>query len=303
MKVYIAGPMSGRINYNYPAFFDAEIKIANLGHEAINPARLDSSNTIQNVSKALEESIASIQDNDKNGHTWEYYIRRDLPQLMKADAICVLPGWQDSRGASIEVDIANSVNMPILILKEGKLIPRIEAIGLSGYSRSGKNTVGRYLEKQGWEQIAFADYIRKSLYTFNPRVSYDSRVKDIVDSHGWETGKIISPEIRILLQRFGTEVGRDLINENIWVDLTIKNIPDGSRVVFTDCRFPNEANKVRQIGGKVWRVNRPDWPAVNDHQSETALDDYDFDRIFINDSSIKDLETKIEIALREDGLK
>ena len=301
MKVYIVGPMGGRIDNNYSAFFDAESMITRLGHKAINPARLDSTDTNQDISEALKDAIASIKDNNKNG--WEYYIRRDLSQLMEADALCVLPGWQDSRGASIEVNLANSVNMPILILKEDKLVSRVEAIGLSGYSRSGKNTVGRYLENQGWKQITFADYIRKSLYTFNPRVSYNSRVKDIVDAHGWETGEIISPEIKILLQRFGTEVGRDLINEDIWVDLTVKSIPDGSRVVFTDCRFSNEANKVRQLGGKVWRVNRPGWQAVNDHTSETSLVDYDFDRVFINDSSIKDLDAKVEIALRQDGLK
>ena len=284
-------------NNNYPAFYDAETIIRNLGHQAINPARIDPS---EDASESLARSIASIA-NTPNG--FGYYLHRDINKLMEADAICVLPGWQESREAKIEVDIAESISLPVLTIKENILIPRIEAIGLSGYARSGKNIVGNYLESQGWEQVAFADQIRNALYTFNPRVGYDSRVKDIVDAHDWETGKIVSPEIRVLLQRLGTDVGRKLIGEDVWIDLTLKNIPDGSRVVFTDCRFPNEADKVRQFGGKIWRINRPEWSAVNDHESETALDEYRFDRVFVNDSSIKELDYKVELALREDGLK
>lgn len=297
MKVYIAGPMTNIQDFNYPAFFDAEVQLTNLGHEAINPARLDSN---EDVPQALAASIASIALNDELGHSWEYYIRRDIPIMMKANALCLLPGWQGSRGASLEVQLATALKIPLLILKDGKLLPRVEAIGLSGYARSGKDTVGRYLAEQGWLQVAFADSIRKSLYAFNPRVTMDMRVADIVDDHGWETGKLVSPEMRILLQRLGTQVGRELLGENVWVDLTIRNIPDGSRVVFTDCRFENEADKVREIGGKVWRVNRPNGQAINDHISEVALDDYDFDQVFINDGDISDLTDKAEKALQED---
>lgn len=293
MKVYITGPISGLQDSSYQAFFDAEKQLTNLGHEAINPAEPDS---------VKNDSATSPASSEETSLSWEHYIRRDMPKMMLADALCLLPGWKDSRGASLKVSIATALKIPLLILKDGKLIPRVEAIGLSGYARSGKDTVGRYLAEQGWLQVAFADSIRKSLYTFNPRVTPDMRVADIVDEHGWETGKLVSPEMRVLLQRLGTQVGRDLLGENIWVDLTVRNIPDGSRVAFTDCRFENEADKVREIGGKVWRVNRPHGEPINNHISEIALDNYNFDRVFINDGDIQDLTDKVEVALKEDGL-
>ena len=68
-------------------------------------------------------------------------------------------------------------------------------IGLSGYARSGKDTVAQVLvEKYGFQRIAFADKIREFLYDLNPRLDHtlkDSlRLRDIVDVNGWEKAKI-----------------------------------------------------------------------------------------------------------------
>jgi hypothetical protein len=115
-----------------------------------------------------------------------------------------------------------------------------------------------------------------------------------VESWGWEQAKTI-PEVRILLQRFGTEAGRELHGEDVWISKTLDNLPDGSKVVIPDVRYPNEADAIRASGGTVVRIERPGYASVNSHISESAMDDYSFDGVILND---KDVE-----SLREEAAK
>lgn len=281
MRLYIAGPMSGLPDFNYPAFFAAEAALEALGHTPLNPAKNDG--------QTVEEAIASSGTNENPAHPWEYYLRRDIPKVVSADALVMLPGWQKSRGANLEVHIATSLGMPLYILRDGKLEPRVRIIGLSGYARSGKDTMGEALVERGYERVSFADRIREGLYALNPIVPDGTRVVELIDSFGWEHAKTSEPEVRALLQRLGSEVGRNLLGEDVWVDLTLKHAPDGSKIVVTDCRFPNEAAAIKRLGGQMWRVSRPGTAPVNAHPSETALDDYPFDHYFENDSTIAEL--------------
>lgn len=120
-----------------------------------------------------------------------------------------------------------------------------------------------------------------------------------------QEGKLITN--RKFLQLFGTEVGR-AIDPNLWVkslladyreavfSAEINHIPDW---IVTDVRFPNEAEAIKAEGGILIRVNR-DTSVVDDHPSETALDNYeDFDIIISNNGSLQDLVDKVyDIALR-----
>lgn len=164
-------------------------------------------------------------------------------------------------------------------------------VGLSGYARSGKDTLATFLVKDhGFERIAFADALRDMLYALNPlttvrdrteRRAYVDYVQDIVDEYGWEWAKENS-DIRLLLQRLGTEAGRHVLGENIWVDAAMAKVKPGGRFVFTDVRFPNEAKAIWRAGGQLVRIRRPGFEPVNAHPSETALDGYQFDRIVVN---------------------
>lgn len=90
MKLYIAGPMSGLPDFNYPAFFAAEGLLAETGHTTENPAR----------------------PGQVDGWSWYDYMRRGLRQLLECDGVALLPGWEDSRGARIERDVARMLEMP-----------------------------------------------------------------------------------------------------------------------------------------------------------------------------------------------
>jgi len=97
MKVYIAGPMTGLPDYNYPAFFAAEKALRELGYETINPARTEGREGCK---------------------TWLDYMRAALRDVADADAIAMLPGWADSRGATVEYNLGKSLGLPVRRLDE-----------------------------------------------------------------------------------------------------------------------------------------------------------------------------------------
>jgi hypothetical protein len=167
-------------------------------------------------------------------------------------------------------------------------------IGLSGYSQSGKDTVADILVLQhGYKRVAFADKIRECLYTLNPIVNAVSNefiyLRRLVDNVGWDEAKK-NLEVRRLLQTLGAEVGRELIDPNLWVEMTMSKLnPHTENIVITDVRFPNEYEAIKWAYGEIWRIERPGYKPVNNHYSEIALDEYKFDRIIENSSGIPKL--------------
>lgn len=292
-KIYIAGPMTGIKDWNFPAFFEAEEALVSLGFDVVNPAHNDG--------KTVEEALENAGSPERPNYTWAYYMRRDLPHVMGVDMIYLLPGWQNSRGAQLEVHVAKALGLPLMILKEGQLVPRVEVIGLSGYARSGKDTAADYLvEQKGYVKKSFATPIKQAMEILNPIVDVGGhfvQLASVVHTSGWEGVKDMSDDARRLLQVFGTEVGREMFGQNFWVDYAVNNIEDGARVVFADVRFPNEADAIRALGGHVARVERPGIEAVNSHVSEHALDGYKFDTVVANDGTIADLHEKIDQIL------
>lgn len=176
-------------------------------------------------------------------------------------------------------------------------------IGLSGYAQSGKDTIANHLVKHhGFTRVAFADPIREALYAMNPTINDIPELPGIslvwlVDKMGWEFVKVDSPETRRLLQRFGTEVGRNLWGENFWVDKAMAKINNYDNVVITDVRYPNEYQAIKDANGYMWRVEKPGVSAVNRHESETALDELLFDGVLINKGTVEDLEATTSYLL------
>jgi hypothetical protein len=291
MKIYIAGPMSGVKDWNFPAFFEAERQLRELGYEVINPAHNDG--------LTYEEALASA---NAVKHSWNWYMRRDLTNLITCDAVCLLPDWKSSKGASLEVNVATSLNMPLYILRDGALIPRVEILGISGWARSGKDTTADHLiSKYGYKRISFAAPMKEALYKLNPRITINgvvgTPVSTGVDIYGWDDLKEHGPEVRVLLQRMGTEVGREMFGEDFWVNAAIDSIEDGSKVVVSDVRYPNEAEAIKKLGGQVWRITRPGVGPANSHASETSLDDYEFDYKIENNDGLGMLYSKVDSVL------
>ena len=171
-------------------------------------------------------------------------------------------------------------------------------IGLSGYARSGKDTVAELLVlNYEFKRMAFADGIRDALIALNPILHDGYRLNEIVKMYGWEVAKS-KDEVRRLLQVMGTEVGRKLIHEDVWVWRLFNSINTDERIVIPDVRFPNEARMIEQNGGEVWRINRHNHKPVNDHISEHAMDNHMFKRVVYNDGTLDDLADEVFMLMR-----
>lgn len=190
----------------------------------------------------------------------------------------------------------------------------MEIIGLSGYARSGKDEAAKVLvEEFGFTRVAFADKLREVLYALNPKLGSVSfgqgtsdkeyRVRDFIDKFGWDGYKendgwhnSLATEVRELLQRLGTEAGRQTLWDSIWVDAALTGHSDDARLVVTDCRFPNEAEAIKAHGGQVWRVVRKGVGPANSHPSETSLDDWKFDKKLMNYGTVEEYHDQIRSA-------
>lgn len=101
-RVYIAGPMRGYQDFNFPAFYAAEEKLRAEGYEVINPARIDNE-------LGFDETANTLDGFDTHGA-----MRRDIEALLTCDAICPLPGWEHSWGARIEMAVAEGLGLRVI---------------------------------------------------------------------------------------------------------------------------------------------------------------------------------------------
>jgi len=183
-------------------------------------------------------------------------------------------------------------------------------IGLSGYKRSGKDLVAAYLVKEhGFERKAFADPLKRSVAAlFNIPFSDVDRFKidqtvDVtlaihVHSGEYEAPPFSQMSFRELLQRYGTEAHREIFGMDFWLEYTLPlgGYYPGRAIVVSDVRFENEANRIKELGGFVWFIDRPSvFPGADLHASETF--DFDEDLVVVNDGTIEELYEEVEKAL------
>jgi hypothetical protein len=172
-------------------------------------------------------------------------------------------------------------------------------IGLSGYAQSGKDSTAELLcLKYGYKRLAFADPMRQALLTINPQLDSITRVSDLVEDYGWDLAKR-NPEIRRLLQVLGTDFGRKMLGDDVWINIALSGIKSEDKIVVSDVRFPNEAEAIKKLGGTVWRINRHNHTAVNGHTSERAMDNYMFNYVIYNDGTLAELSDEVFALAKE----
>lgn len=200
----------------------------------------------------------------------------------------------------------------------------IMIIGICGFIGSGKDTVADYLvEHHNFSRDSFASTLKDAVAAIFgwDRELVDGRTKEARDWREqvdpWWADRLGMPNLtpRLVLQLWGTEVGRQAFHNDIWIaSLENKLRKTDGNVVITDCRFPNEVQAIKRAGGIVIWVNRgalPEWyqhaydanrgsqeaaerlKEYNIHASETAWVSTEFDRVIRNNGTLEDLYTKV----------
>lgn len=205
-------------------------------------------------------------------------------------------------------------------------------IGVSGYSGSGKDTVGaiiqyikspnpggtsieevvkNYSEHEWWLEEQSEWEIRKFAGKLKDIASHLTGI-DIEDFEDQEFKKTnLGREwwttcdegyqpmtVRDFLQKLGTDALRNGLHENVWVNALMADYEEDSNWVITDTRFVNEATAIKDKGGIIIRVERPGFNPINAHPSETGLDDWNFDYKIINISDVFALKQSVEQILK-----
>jgi len=178
-------------------------------------------------------------------------------------------------------------------------------IGLAGYARSGKDSAADALESIGFRRIAFADKLREFMYEMNPKISSNLGtyvdLRDIIDNRGWDGYKetVWAQDIRRWMQVVGTNCVRRVLGNDIWANATFDSMYMDKNYVITDVRFVNEADGIRNRGGKVFRIVRNGVGPANNHVSETALDDYSYDGFIHNDGTLEEFHDSVRRRILE----
>lgn len=171
------------------------------------------------------------------------------------------------------------------ILYKGR---KIRLIGISGKIGAGKTTLANHLCNRypfTLKRVSFAENLRRMVAILihidveKTRSTHDKAVKP----PGWDC------TVGDLLQRFGTEVGRQ-IHADAWVLSLFAGFDESSFWVSDDVRFKNEAKGIKERGGLLIRLNGDPGKVYEEagkvrnlnHVSETELDDYDGFDVILN---------------------
>jgi hypothetical protein len=119
LKLYVAGPMRGYPEFNFPAFRAATAALRGLGHEVFSPAERDEEVHGSDFSKQFP--TGSIPDAEKTGFSLRRALGDDLAWICKeADGVFLLRGWEMSKGATAEKATAEALGLEILYQTEGE---------------------------------------------------------------------------------------------------------------------------------------------------------------------------------------
>ncbi len=185
-------------------------------------------------------------------------------------------------------------------------MPLPALVGLySPAPQCGKSTVARHLwQRYGYIRVPFAETLKSMIRPMLGDMGLNpSQIHTL--ENGDKTGEI-HPEfpgltLRKLYQTIGTEWGRNLIHQELWIKiwkLKVQNyFKTGARVVVEDVRFQNEFNCVDTLGGEMWAIGRK--VAVEKYKSTHASESMNvpygyFDHCFMNDETMQDLLDQID---------
>jgi hypothetical protein len=197
-------------------------------------------------------------------------------------------------------------------------------IGIVGNIGSGKDTIAHYLTQfHDFNQLSFASSLKDAVANvfgwdrelLEGRTPESREWREEVDSYWSKRLSMPTLTPRWVLQHWGTELARKHFHDDIWIaSLENKISKADTNIVISDCRFPNEIQAIRELGGYIIRVQRgelPEWyrdaelaltgsivginslQAKNIHASEWSWIGTKYDILINNDGTVDDLYGKV----------
>lgn len=163
-------------------------------------------------------------------------------------------------------------------------------IGLCGPARTGKDTAADLLlsNVRGY-RYSFADPIRDMIKALGVDMSNPYWIEHKEAPVPW-----LGASPRRLMQTLGTEWGRQMIREDIWLQMAAHVFKvNGPGMVVSDVRFENEAAWVREHGGLIIHIRRSSAPKVASHISEAGVAVAEGDALVHNEGTIQEFETAL----------
>lgn len=116
-KLYLAGPMTGIPQFNFPAFMAAQKDLEERGYEIINPADLDLKDL---NTTAMSSTDGKITAEGVDGYTFGDFLARDVKIIadLVGGVVC-LPNWENSKGARLEVYVCLISDKPVFAYEAG----------------------------------------------------------------------------------------------------------------------------------------------------------------------------------------
>jgi hypothetical protein len=154
-KAYLAGPMTGLPDHNFHAFRYFSQHLRAFGYQVVSPEELENAETGPRKS-------------------WEYYLKRDLRELLTCDSIAVLSGWQESRGATLEVYVGWRLGFEIF--DAGSL----EKVDVSNYDFSrvhNETNAQSFIRAFAPPKMERTPYTKGGFYVVDPPAEFKKKEK------------------------------------------------------------------------------------------------------------------------------
>lgn len=109
VRVYLAGPMAGRKDWNRPAFEAVAEWLRAMRFDVVSPLELDDEHGLVEGTDVERFEVGPLAR--------AAYLRRDFGVLMTCERICLLPGWTESRGANAELVVAQAAGLGVMTVR------------------------------------------------------------------------------------------------------------------------------------------------------------------------------------------
>lgn len=175
-------------------------------------------------------------------------------------------------------------------------------IGLTGFARSGKDSVGKLLvERHGFRRVAFGDTLKDIAEDMNPLIRHTvngvetvSFYNDLLVQHGGREGiKDAVPESRQYLVDLGNSLRHRITG--VEISATFGTLTPGDRVVNTNVYHGEEIDAIRAMGGIMLRVRRDGYGPANVDEARTGK--HPVDGVLSNDGDFEALAANLQTVL------